>query len=60
MIEVNNDFIDKEICIIEIFKQHFGIDVDENFPQTQGDKNIIEYFEEGFKAGLNYTIQNKY
>lgn len=51
----NNAFLDKELCIKEIFKQHFEIGVDENFPQTEGDRNIIDYFEEGFKAGITQT-----
>lgn len=33
-----------------IFKKRFGIAETEPFPQTQGDKNIIDYFTEGFKA----------
>lgn len=40
----NEDDIEK------IFKNHFDIGENEPFPQSQGDRNIIDYFKEGYKV----------
>jgi hypothetical protein len=51
LIATNNPSIDiPQIVdeVVSVFKTHFEIEDGEPFPQTQGDKNIIEYFEEGY------------
>lgn len=37
------------------FKKYFEFEEDENFPNTDGDRNIIEYFEEGLRAAQSMS-----